>query len=111
MACWPVTRMCHRNRFPHVSPPFRRFEPCDSGAFYKMAEVETARAKTESFSESQRADHWREAMAWLRKCRDVFIDMGARELLAASDVCVPDEIAEEIISCGAELARLSHDDQ
>lgn len=80
-------------------------------AFYKMAEVETARAKTESLTEPQRADHWREAMVWLGKCRDVFLDMRARKLLAASDAGVPDEIAEEIASCNAELAGLVHDGQ
>ena len=80
-------------------------------AFYKMAEVETARAKTESLTDEQRADHWREAMAWLRKCRDVFIDMRTRKMLVASDVGVPDEIAEEIASCDAKLAGLLHDDR
>ncbi|MCH8147025.1 MAG: hypothetical protein IH987_03405 [Planctomycetes bacterium] len=80
-------------------------------AFYKMAEVETARAKTESLTDEQRADHWREAMAWLRNCRDVFIDMRARKMLPAADVGVPDEIAEEIATCDAELEGLVHDDQ
>ncbi|MCZ6697932.1 MAG: serine/threonine-protein kinase, partial [Planctomycetota bacterium] len=36
-------------------------------AFYKLADVERARAKDESRTGQQRRDHWSEAQAWLRK--------------------------------------------
>jgi len=78
-------------------------------AFYKMAEVERAYAQSDVLSIDERTGHYRLAIDWLRKCRDVFVDMRTRELLAESDAAVPDEIAEEIATYESEITHLARD--
>jgi hypothetical protein len=74
--------------------------------YYKLAELERTRAQDEAAARPVRVERWQVARAWLVKCRDVFVDMQRRNVLAPADVKVPDELSMEIAGCDAEIGRL-----
>ncbi|MCG8408038.1 MAG: serine/threonine-protein kinase [Phycisphaerales bacterium] len=76
-------------------------------AYYKMAELSMALAKDEALNAEAQIQHWQQARFWLKKCHAVFAEMRNRRILSESDAGVLDEIAGEIASCDAVLARTS----
>jgi tetratricopeptide (TPR) repeat protein/tRNA A-37 threonylcarbamoyl transferase component Bud32 len=75
-------------------------------SYYKMAELEQTDAKDAAVPAAGRAERWRTARTWLAKCRDVFVGMRDRDLLAPTDTGVPAELADEIANCEHEIERL-----
>jgi eukaryotic-like serine/threonine-protein kinase len=65
-------------------------------AYYKLAELERARALEAADAPTQRVGHWRVAAQWLQKSRAVFVDMRDRQILGPADAGVPEELASEI---------------
>ncbi len=76
-------------------------------SYYKLAELEQTYAKDSAVPAPQRTERWHTARTWLAKCRDVFVKLSDRKLLAPSDASVPDELAGEIATCDTEIQRLA----
>ncbi len=64
--------------------------------YYKLAEIDLARAGDEQLAAAERSAAFRSAANWLGRCRNVFLDMRDREILSPADAGVPDDLATEI---------------
>ncbi len=76
-------------------------------AYYKMAELEKARAEEKDDPLSEPTENLSRARKWLESCLQVFVDMRERGILSAADVGVPDQLETEIAQLDQELQRLS----
>ena len=84
-------------------PDFARIHRLLGVGYYKMAELNLARAADQNQASDARADARRRACDWLQRCLDHFRGMRDRGILAPSDAKVPDELAQEVADCRAAL--------
>lgn len=76
---------------------------------YKMAELNRALAEDLKRPPEERLAHWRDALTWTERGRDVFVDMRERGILWKSDADVPGQLAAEIEQCKSEISSLAQD--
>jgi hypothetical protein len=74
-----------------------------------MAELNRALAEDLKRPPEERLGHWRDALTWTERGRDVFVDMRERGILWKSDADVPGQLAAEIEQCKREISSLAQD--
>lgn len=80
-------------------------------AIYKQAEVELAGCDNAELPAERRVAHGLAARELFGQCQELFLDMGRRGLLSASDAAVPEALAADLAGCDAKIEKLRGHDE